>query len=87
MEFYNGKLICYGISNFLFGSYHSDTMVLTLNIGEDNTITAKVLPCISELYYTHELSGEEAQNLFRYIESMSGNVTIQEDGTIVEKVE
>lgn len=87
MEFYNGKLICYGISNFLFGSYHSDTMVLTLNIGEDNTITAKVLPCSSELYYTHELSGEEAQNLFRYIESMSGNVTIQEDGTIVEKME
>lgn len=85
MEFYQGKLICYGISNFLFGSYHSDTMVLTLEIDEKNNITPKMLPCSSELFYTAEIEGEAAENMFRYIESMSSNVSILNDGRITEK--
>ena len=85
MEFYQGKLICYGISNFLFGSYHSDTMVLTLEIDEKNTIIPKMLPCSSEAFYTTEIEGEAARNMFRYIESMSANVSISDDGMITEK--
>lgn len=85
MEMYNGKLICYGLSNFLFGSYHSDTMVLTLEIKEDNSIAAKMVPCSSEGFYTRELTGEAAQDMFRYVESMSGNITISEEGWIREK--
>lgn len=85
MEFYQGKLICYGISNFLFGSYHSDTMVLTLEIDEANHITPKMLPCSSEMFYTTEIEGEAAENMFRYIESMSENVSISSDGIITEK--
>lgn len=85
MEFYKGKLICYGISNFLFGSYHSDTMVLTLEINEANHITPKMLPCSSEMFYTTEIEGEAAENMFRYIESMSENVFISSDGIITEK--
>lgn len=85
MEFYNGKLICYGISNFLFGNYQSDTMVLSLEIGKDNSITARMLPCSSERFYTQELEGTAATEMFRYIESMSSNVVIQEDGLITEK--
>lgn len=85
MEFYKGKLICYGISNFLFGSYHSDTMVLTLEINEENHITPKMLPCSSEMFYTTEIEGEAAENMFRYIESMSKNVSISSDGIITEK--
>ncbi|MCI8825121.1 MAG: CapA family protein [Lachnospiraceae bacterium] len=85
MEFYQGKLICYGISNFLFGSYHSDTMVLTLEIDEANHITPKMLPCNSEMFYTTEIEGEAAENMFRYIESMSENVSISSDGIITEK--
>lgn len=84
MEFYKGKLICYGISNFLFGSYHSDTMVLTLEIDGTNNITPKMLPCSSEAFYTMEIEGEAAENMFRYIESMSSNVTILKDGRITE---
>lgn len=85
MEFYQGKLICYGISNFLFGNYHSDTMVLTLEIDEANHITPKMLPCSSEMFYTTEIEGEAAENMFRYIESMSENVSISSDGIITEK--
>lgn len=85
MEFYQGKLICYGISNFLFGNYQSDTMVLSLEIAENNSITAKMLPCSSERFYTQELEGSAATDMFRYIESMSSNVAIQDDGTITEK--
>lgn len=85
MEFYQGKLICYGISNFLFGSYHSDTMVLTLEVDKANHIIPKMLPCSSEMFYTTEIEGEEAENMFRYIESMSKNVSISSDGIITEK--
>lgn len=85
MEFYKGKLICYGISNFLFGGYYCDTMVLSVEISEDNNITAKMLPCISERFYTRDVEGEAADNMFRYVESMSTNVVIQDDGTITEK--
>lgn len=85
MEFYQGKMIVYGLSNFLFGSYHSDTMVLTLEIDRENAITAKVLPCTSEGFYTQELSGEAAEKIWNYIESMSDNVTFDGEGTILQK--
>ena len=71
--------------NFLFGSYHSDTMVLTLEIDRENAITAKVLPCTSEGFYTQELSGEAAEKIWNYIESMSDNVTFDGEGTILQK--
>lgn len=85
MEFYQGKMIVYGLSNFLFGSYHSDTMVLQLEILEDNQIRAKVLPCTSEGFYTQDLQGEAANQLLQSIESMSENVNFDADGTILQK--
>lgn len=85
MEMYNGKLICYGISNFLFGSYHSDTMVLKVEIDDNNQIAAQMVPCSSEGFYTTDLSGDEAEALYSYVESMSDNIEITEDGWITEK--
>ena len=39
----------------------------------------------SEMFYTTEIEGEAAENMFRYIESMSENVSISSDGIITEK--
>ena len=85
MEMYKGKLICYGISNFLFGSYHSDTMVLKVEIDDNNQIAAQMVPCISEGFYTTDLSGDAAEALYNYVESMSNNIEITDDGWITEK--
>ncbi len=85
MEMYKGKLICYGISNFLFGSYHSDTMVLKVEIDDNNQIAAQMVPCSSEGFYTTDLSGDAAEALYNYVESMSNNIEITDDGWITEK--
>ena len=85
MEMYKGKLICYGISNFLFDSYHSDTMVLKVEIDDNNQIAAQMVPCISEGFYTTDLSGDAAEALYNYVESMSNNIEITDDGWITEK--
>ena len=85
MEFYRGRLIAYSLGNFLFCNYHSDTMVLTVSVREDNSVDARILPCSSESYKTKDLTGDDAERLYRFIEDISFNITIDENGTITEK--
>lgn len=85
MEYYNGKPIVYSMSNFLFGSYKTDTMVLNVTVNDDGTCSLNILPCVSSLYKVAEATGEQAQNIINYIESISVNVDIDEQGNVSEK--
>ncbi len=85
IEIYNNAPIFYNLGNFLFGSYSVDTAVANLTINEDNSVSANVTPCKSAGYVTTEAEGEEAQRILKYIESISVNVNIDENGNITEK--
>ena len=55
IEFYQGKPIVYSLGNFLFGNYHSDTVVLKAAIQEDNSTKISLLPCSSQSYKTTDI--------------------------------
>lgn len=85
IEIYNNAPIFYNLGNFLFGSYSVDTAVANLTINEDNSVSANVTPCKSAGYVTTEAEGDEAVRILKYIESISVNVNIDENGSITER--
>lgn len=85
IEIYNNAPIFYNLGNFLFESYSVDTAVANLTINEDNSVSASVTPCKSAGYVTTEAEGAEAVRILKYIESISVNVNIDENGSITER--
>ena len=45
MEFYKGKLIVYGLGNFLYDGKDRETGVYKLTIGKDGKFTHTIIPC------------------------------------------
>lgn len=85
IEFYKEKPIYYNLGNFLFSSYQVDTMVVNISINEDNTCTTSIIPCIAKDYKVSTASGEEYKKILNYIESISINAEIDENGNVTEK--
>ena len=85
IEIYNKAPIFYNLGNFLFERYSVDTAVANLKINEDNSVSASITPCKSGGYVTTEAEGGEALRILKYIESISVNVNIDENGNITEK--
>lgn len=84
-EIYNGKYIFYGIGNFLFENYAVDTVMVHATIEEDDTLKVGLIPCKSQNYVTKDVSGQEANNIFKQIMDMSVNILINSDGQVVLK--
>ena len=88
MEFYDGKPIVYSLGNFWFNSKTLDTMLLTLRITgerEEPKIEVSVVPAIQKDCRTTILTTQkDRENLYRYLESISINVTIDEYGVVTQ---
>ncbi len=87
IEIYKGAPIYYNLGNFLFSNYSSDTMVVNIKINEDNSVTTSITPCVSKQYKVNEADAKKAQEIFDFIESISINVEIDENGNVIEKIE
>lgn len=81
-EIYNGKYIFYGVSNFLFENYLIDSAVVQAALDENNKLTVKLVPCISQNYQTHDVCGSEAKRIFKEIEALSTNIVIDDNGVV-----
>ena len=93
MEYYNGKPILYNLGNFWFDDYDVvDTVVaevrLTGEIGSkprEGKIELVLHPGTqSEVYTAYASTAEERDRIFRYIEAISTNITIDENGILHE---
>ena len=85
IEIYKGVPIYYNLGNFLFSSYKVDTMMVEIFINEDNTCTTKIIPCISQKYRTEDAKCNDIQRILNYIESISVNISIDEEGNVSQK--
>ena len=89
MEFYEGKPILYSLGNCWFNHKELDTMLVEVRItGErDNPqIEVAVIPALQKNYKTTILTEqEEKEELYEYLESISINVEIDENGVVTEK--
>lgn len=87
IEYYQGKPIVYSLGNFWFNNKSLDTMLLQLRIygeGENFDSELKIIPAKQENCQTEKLEGEEAEELFDYLEGLSFDVEIDEEGIVQE---
>ena len=91
MEYYEGKPIIYSLGNYWFNEKTLDTMLLELHFsGNDleSQLDVKVIPAIQEDYKTTFVSDkEERERIFSFLEGISINVSIDENGILKEIIE
>ncbi len=88
MEYYDGKPIIYSLGNYWFNGKTLDTMLVQLHFSGDDTETqlaVQVIPAVQAEYktiYASEVS--EQRRIYDFLESISVNVDILDDGSVVE---
>lgn len=82
IEYYNGVPIIYCMGNFIFNEDMTDTYVTKVTWNAEGKTSLQVIPVDTKNYYTSELTGEEAQAFYDYLESISFGVSIDEYGNV-----
>ena len=88
MEFYNGKPIIYSLGNYWFNEKTLDTMLLDLHFtGDDSAgfVEVQVIPAIQSGFCTTAVTeDEEKERIYSFLEEISINVEIDENGVVSE---
>ena len=91
MEYYNGKPIIYSLGNYWFNEKTLDTMLLQLHFtgdGEEEKMEVQVIPAVQAGYRTTYAAEEsEQRRIYDYLESISMNVKISDEGYVRESEE
>lgn len=89
IEYYNGKPIIYSLGNFWFNDKTLDTILLNVHFYGDDTeefIDLEIIPAIQTNNTTLIVNEQsEKQRIFSFLESISINIEIDDEG-IVSKV-
>lgn len=89
IEYYNGKPIIYSIGNYWFDEYTEDTVLLNLRFSGDkdnSNLEVSVVPAVhKDAKTTIALEEKERERIFSYLESISVNAEIDENGVVKEK--
>ena len=83
IEYYNGVPIVYCLGNYIFNPNMVDTYALKVVWRVDGSTMLQVIPVDTENYYTSELDEAGTQAFYEYLESISFNVKILPDGTLM----
>ena len=90
MEFYEGKPIIYSLGNYWFNEKTLDTMLVQLHISGDadrSNIEVEIIPAVQtgcRTIYAQEQ--EEQRRIFDFLEEISVNVEITDEGIVREKI-
>ena len=91
MEYYDDKPIIYSLGNYWFNEKTLDTMLLQLHFVGDDTegkVEVKVIPAIQTEYKTTFVGDEtQKERIYSFLEEISVNVQIDENGIVTEKTE
>lgn len=89
MEYYKGKPIVYSLGNFWFDEYYEDTMLLNVRIHGDingSNVELSVVPAMQDDGRTRIFTEESEKNrVYNYLEEISINVDIDENGVVHSK--
>ncbi len=87
MEYYDGKPIVYSLGNYWFNEKTLDSMLVELHFSgndEGGSLDVKVTPAIQTGATTNWVSEEEQTRIYEFLESISVNVEIDEEGIVKE---
>lgn len=87
IEYYNGVPIVYCLGNYIFNEDMMDTYALKVVWDAEGNTTLQVIPVGTVDYYTSELSADDAQAFYDYLEGISFDVTIDEYGMVTNNAE
>ena len=80
-EFYKGKPIAYSLGNYWFNASTKESGMVKLTLDPDGVIKTQLLPVMNKDTVTYLLTGKaEKKNYFDYIEGLSFDVKIDEEG-------
>lgn len=85
-EFYKGKPIAYSLGNYWFNAAHRETGLFKVYIDPDDSMRVQILPAMGKDTYTYLITDEkERKAYFDYMEKLSYDVSIDEDGFLTPK--
>jgi poly-gamma-glutamate synthesis protein (capsule biosynthesis protein) len=84
IEFYQGKPIYYSLGNFLYGTTIQRTMLLLLEVDGSGVLQSRIYPCYAQNGTTCQMGQEEGTEFYRYMESISYSVQIDDKGYVKE---
>ena len=84
IEFYQGKPIYYSLGNFLYGTTIKRTMLLRLEVDGGGVLQSRIYPCYAQDGKTCQMGQEEGEDFYRYMESISYSVQIDDKGYVKE---
>ena len=83
-EFHKGKLIAYSLGNFVFTNLKSETLILTVEFGDQGLAIAEITPCLINNYRPEPIIDyNKRKDFYKMIEDRSFGVSIK-DGKIVD---
>lgn len=85
IEYYNGVPIVYCLGNFIFNPNMTDTYALKAVWDVEGRTSLQVIPVDTREYLTGELTGDEAQAFYSYLEEISFDIQIDEEGNVSPK--
>lgn len=88
MEYYNGKPIIYSLGNYWFNSETLDSMLIQLHFSGDSSsqkLEVGMVPAIQSDCKAQIVTDEaEKERIYSYMESISINVDVDENGIVTE---
>lgn len=90
MEFYDGKPIIYSLGNYWFNDKTLDSMLIELHFsGNDaeQNMEVKMIPAIQTNATTNWVDESEQQRIYDFMESISINIEIDENGIVREQID
>lgn len=86
VEYYQGVPIFYSLGNYWFNSRTLDTGLVEADICRDGLMEFRFVPCLQSGCRTSLVTEpEQQQRVFRFLESISANATVDAYGVIREK--
>ena len=90
MEYYDGKPIVYSLGNYWFNNKTLDSMLVELHFygnDEESNLELKMIPAIQTNATTNWVDEGEQQRIYDFMERISINIEIDENGMVREKEE
>lgn len=88
MEFYQGKPIVYSLGNYWFNDKTMDSMLVQLHFSgndKEQNLELKMIPAIQTHATTNWVDEIERERIFDFMESISINIEIDENGVVRER--
>lgn len=83
IEYYNGVPIVYCLGNYIFNPNMVDTYALKVVWDVEGNTQLQIIPVGTSNSLTSELTGEDKQTFYDYLESISFDIEIDEDGKVL----